>query len=127
MISSRFSVAQLLAGARLIAVDEVGRRHAFLALELHFEQFQSASAATTDNQVTILHKNFSRRQRALDRLRRPDVEILSAKAGECARARAGIRAGDSDFLSGALKIDPAIFFLQDRAPAWLWHDPAVRG
>ena len=37
VISSRFSVTQLLAVAGLMAVDEVGDWHALLPFELHFE------------------------------------------------------------------------------------------
>ena len=52
-MSSRLSVSEHLAGAGLIAVDEVGRGHALLAFELQFEQLQRASLATADEQAAL--------------------------------------------------------------------------
>jgi hypothetical protein len=92
-MSSLFSVSEHLAGTGLIAVDEVGRGHALPAFELHFEQLQRASVSTTGNQGTAFNQKFSSRHGALDRLRCPNVEVLSAKAG--VRTRPGLKAAQA--------------------------------
>jgi hypothetical protein len=94
-----------------LIADEVGRGHALLAFELHLEQLQRASLATTGNQGTAFNQKFSGRHGALDGLRRPDMEIFSAEAG--VRSRPGLKAAQAvqDFLSCVLKINLAILFL----------------
>src|SRR5579864_9301340 len=96
-----------------MAVDEIGRRHALLALQLHFEHFERASRPATYNQPTTLYQHFSSRRGMLDWLRCPEVEVLSPKTG--VRARPGLKATQAvkNFLGGQAKINLAVFFLQD--------------
>ncbi len=96
-----------------MAVNEVDRRHAFFSFELQFQQLQRTSLAATHNQAIALGHNLGGCDGVLHGSRRPDVQVFPAETG--VRARPGLEAAQAvqNFLSAQLKINQAIFFLQD--------------
>ena len=136
VISDEFPVLSFPASRRY-GVDSRGRnrtrtcvsclRVALRTIAPRFRRHNRQSGAA-------FYQEFSGRRGALDRLRRPDLEVLSAKAG--VRTGPGLKAAQAihDFLSRTSKINLAIFFLKDwrqRGFALHWvadelSQPAVR-
>ena len=96
-----------------MAVDEVGRRYSFLALDLQFEQLKRGPTATTHQEPAAFDCEFTFFRLTIHWLRCPDVQIFSAKSG--VGPGPGLEAAHAvhDFLGSEMKIYPAIFFLKD--------------
>ena len=105
---------KFLAWLRGVTVDEVGCGRPLLSLYLYFKQSKrSLAAAPNQEEAALVNHDFTCRQHALHRLRSPNVQILSAKAGVCARPGLEATQPIQDFMGGKVKINPAVFFFQD--------------
>ena len=105
-------MAEFLAGAWSISVDEIRRRHALLSFHLHFEQLQRVQGRNPRSAAT-LDQNLCAASTHVQPVRSPNVEILPAKAGVSTGPRLEAAQAIQDFLRGQMEINPAIFFLED--------------
>src|SRR5580692_2182805 len=105
--------AHLLAAPGTITADEIRRSHALLALGLHFKQ-RKCAFLTSCKQMIVFDQKFSGQERAPNRCRIPNMQILATKGCECAGPRLEPTEPIANLLRGPLKINPPILFLENR-------------
>src|SRR5579864_4847208 len=98
----------------MIAVNEVLRRHSFFSFGLEFENFKRSILSAADKQLRTFCEQLSLRNLLGSGSRNSDVQRLPPKESE--RSGPGLESAQPvvDFPCGAAKVDPAIFFLQNR-------------